>query len=206
MAAEITAGEAAGFDYMPYLQRCERARLLLDLAQRSDEQHYAAAAHELCDFFQVLIADEVFWTVVDRVIADPPIDLGDLFASLHEFERQEFDLLLRAGVSELLAAELAGDLAAVLSRYQAGSLMPAAELRRCIDRIAIEICSAEAALHTQEHRGVVLRWLVRAMKAAKHVVAAGVDIVAPAPINVVSTVGALHGLSEECLQISRDLD
>ncbi|SOX54734.1 hypothetical protein MAAFP003_3412 [Mycobacterium ahvazicum] len=190
------------------LELFDRAAIILRNTQQGPER-FGLAASVLCEFFQTVVSDDNFWGVLGGVIDGQP-DITEILQSLDDFEDDEYQLLVAAGVDERVAADLVRSLRRQLERYRPGSAPATQELRNGIDQMAGAVCSAQNELATiqqgkdgRRRRRAKLRLLGRCLKVAASIVTIVVDIPAvPTLAGIGSIVG---GVLEAGQQVAEHL-
>jgi hypothetical protein len=179
------------------LELFDRAAIILRNTQEGPER-FALAAAVLCEFFQTVASDDNFWGVLAGVIDGQPA-IAEILQGLDDFEDDEYQLLVAAGVDERVAADLVRGLGRQLERYRPGSAPATQDLRNGIGQMAVAVCNAQNDLaviqqgrEARRRRRSRLRLLSRCLKVAASIVTIVVDIpVAQTPVGIGSIVGGV---------------
>jgi hypothetical protein len=179
--------QASQFDPTRLLALRARAELVFR-NPRQDPDRYKTAAAVLCAFYRALDEDDAFWDAVAGLVGDP--DVRRILDVPADFEDQEYDLLLRAGVEPLTAVALAADLKSEMDRYQPASVPEVQTIRAAVRQLGAAVCAAENDLDgakTAPQRSR-LKLLGRALDVAGAIVSIGLNV------SVALLISAVAGL------------
>jgi hypothetical protein len=193
MSDVATPTEQPPYDYTPLLQLYERAAIILR-SEGQGRDRFTAAARALCDFYNRVSSDQAFWDETARLANEGNTQRPALLANVADFEQDEYELLVKAGVEELRASELAGNLAVYLRQYGEGAVLDLSQLRTAVDSLRDEVCKAEANI-PKDAKGwrSRLKRLSQAANVAGIIVGIAVNIASHGVASVVA--GALAGSS-----------
>ena len=165
-----------------------RARVL---ARRRGSEGWRPIADALCAFFCELLEYEPFWTAAADVAALPPPPVLEVFNTFQEFEDQEHELLVRAGLPPEDAAELVTEIASALRRYQGGDLRTVSDLRIAIGRVKQQVCDPCNDPDAPELQRRQQRRLWEGVRGAGVLLAGVANLAAPPPLSGFSFAGAV---------------
>lgn len=176
-----------------------RARADLVLRNAGDEpDRLKAAAAVLCAFYQALDTDAAFWSAVEEILGNQ--DVQRILQVPADFEDEEYDILLRAGVDPLTAAALAADLQSAIDRYEPGSVPQLQTVRDAVRRLGDAVCAAESAFDSPEtprQRRPKLKLLARALNVAGAIVSIGLNVSVALLVSTVAGLIVVAGGSPE---------
>jgi hypothetical protein len=189
------------YDFTHLLTLRERADLVLRNPVRGDEQ-FVTAARILCQFFTDLSSDNLFWDQVQQLVPDRP-EIRRLLNSLGDFEDDEYRVLTQAGLDELTAAQLAGDLKIALDGYRDAADLPSVQvIRSNLRQLRTAICNAEVDLAQPQQpsrRRFSLKVLGRALSVAGVLVGVAVNIASHGVASVVAGLMAVPSATADVI-------
>jgi hypothetical protein len=200
----------ASYNGSRLLELYDRAALILRNTQQGPER-FGLAAAVLCDFFQTVASDDAFWGLLGNLVDSQP-DVDRILEALDDFEDDEYQLLVAAGVDELTAADLAGSLRRKLEQYRPGSVPATQDIRNGIGQMAGAICNAQNELavlqqgrEARRRRRSRLKLLSRCFKLAATIVTIVVDIpVVQTPVGIGSIVGGVFKAGQQVADFLAD--
>ena len=187
------------FDPARLLALRARAELVFRNPQQGPAR-FKTAAGVLCAFYQALGADDAFWGAVAGLVGDP--DVGRILEAPADFEDQEYELLLQAGVDPSTAVALAADLKSGIDRYQPGSVPAVQAIRAAVRQLGAAVCAAENDLdgpQTPPQQRSRLKLLARALNVAGAIVSIALNIPLAFVVSAVAGLIVVAGATADYL-------